>query len=58
MIYKSWSNTHTHTHTICNVQEEMDYQPVDINETGMNIDVMKKLAHCLILLAEGELEEG
>jgi len=38
------------------IEEEMKYRPVDVNETGMNIDVMKKLAHCLILLAEGELE--
>ena len=36
-------------------QEEMNYKPVDINETGMNIDIMKKLAHCLILQANGEL---
>lgn len=38
------------------LEEEMNYKPVDINETGMNIEVMKKLAHCLILLANGELK--
>ncbi|XP_023345148.1 uncharacterized protein LOC111714302 isoform X3 [Eurytemora carolleeae] len=37
------------------IEEEMNYKPVDINETGMNIDIMKKLAHCLILQANGEL---
>jgi len=40
------------------IQEEMKYKPVDPNETGMNHDIMKKLAHCLILLAEGQLKEN
>jgi hypothetical protein len=38
------------------IQEEMNYTPVDPNETGMNHEILKKLAHCLILLAEGQLE--
>jgi len=37
------------------LEEEMNYKPVDVNETGMNIEVMKKLAHCLILLSNGDL---
>jgi len=40
------------------IQDEMKYKPVDPNETGMNHDIMKKLAHCLILLAEGQLKEN
>jgi len=38
------------------IQEEMKYKPVDPNETGMNHDILKKLAHCLIMLAEGQLD--
>ena len=34
----------------------MNYKPVDINEIGINHEVLKKLAHCLILLAEGQLQ--
>jgi hypothetical protein len=33
----------------------MNYVPVDPNETGMNDQVMRKLAHCLILQACGKL---
>ena len=33
----------------------MSYVPLDPNETGMNEQVLRKLAHCLILLANGEL---
>ena len=33
----------------------MNYVPLDPNETGMNEQVLRKLAHCLILQANGEL---
>ena len=34
----------------------MNYKPADVNEIGINHEVLKKLAHCLILLAEGQLQ--
>lgn len=37
------------------IEEEMNYKPLDPNETGMNEQVLRKLAHCLVLQANGDL---
>lgn len=37
------------------IEEEMKYKPKDPNEPSMDVDTMRSLAGCLILLSNGEL---
>jgi len=42
-------------HNVKTIEEEMDYRPKDPNEPSMDVDTMRQLQSCLILLSNGEL---